>query len=223
MRWLGIILGILIAIIFILIFTKLTVKLNYKRSRNNDALTATFQIWKGLLSYTLDIPLMTWNNEEDEFVIKEEQKPGKKPDQSAKEKEVKFSLQTIKNQIDRAKEFVNHVSHFKNIVRHFLSKVSVTRLAWHSRIGTGDAAETAILYGAAWSVKGNIAGFISIFMDLKAKPDLQVIPLFNERALDTRFECIFSFRIGNAIGAALKILKYWKGRRQPWQNIQSRA
>ncbi|WP_157888156.1 DUF2953 domain-containing protein [Bacillus marinisedimentorum] len=223
MKWFGIILGILIVFILILIFTKLTVKLNYKRANNNDALSATFLIWKGLISYTLDIPLMSWNNEEDAFVVKEEQKSGKKNEKPSKEKEVKFSWQTIKNQIDKAQDFIQHVSHFKNITRHFLSKISVTRLEWHSRIGTGDAAQTAVLYGAAWTLKGNTVGLVSNFMNLKAEPQMQVTPLFNERVLDTSFECMFSFRIGNAIGAALKVLKYWKGRRQPWQNIQSRA
>ncbi len=44
-------------------------------------------------------------------------------------------------------------------------------------------------------------------------PNLSVTPHFQFAILQTQLTCIFQFRIGHAILAGLKLIKFWKGGR----------
>ena len=59
---------------------------------------------------------------------------------------------------------------------------------------------------------------LSHFLRLKEMPELSVTPHFQMAIIQTRFTCIFQFRIGNAILAGLKLIKFWKGGSPKFQN-----
>ena len=109
------------------------------------------------------------------------------------------------------KELLQHVISFHRIVRYFLRKVSVRKLEWHSVIGVGNAALTGTLTGALWSVKGGVLGVISNYMRLKDMPNLSITPSFQKAYSQTQLSCMIQFRIGYAMVAGLKLVKFWKG------------
>jgi hypothetical protein len=84
-------------------------------------------------------------------------------------------------------------------------------MEWNSMIGIGDAARTGTLVGALWIVKGSIIGVISNYIRLKEMPKLSITPNFQQAISQTRFSCMIQFRIGNAMLAGIKLVKYWKG------------
>lgn len=217
------ILGVITLLLLLLSFIKLTVQLDFLQSKDNEYFKITLSILFGLISYTIRIPYMKWDDEEDAIVVEEKQYKGKKTKDTPKKKKKKLTMASILNKMEKFKHFLDHIVQFNKIVRRFLQHISVTKLEWRSHFGTGDAAMTAILTGLVWSVKGNVIGLVSKNMKLKTKPVLEVVPSFQQSFVETRVVCMFSFRIGYAMGAAFRTIKFWKGRQQVWQNIQSRA
>ncbi len=70
-----------------------------------------------------------------------------------------------------------------------------------------------MISGALWTLKGSIVGLLSHYLKLRQMPNLSVTPHFQFVILQTRLTCIFQLRIGHAILAGLKLLKFWKGGR----------
>ena len=58
--------------------------------------------------------------------------------------------------------------------------------------------------------KGGIVGIISRYMKLKDMPVMSVTPVFQHLWSETVFECIISFRVGQAILVGLRTLRYWR-------------
>jgi hypothetical protein len=118
---------------------------------------------------------------------------------------------------------------FKTIVswlKRTLSRVHCVKLVWDSRIGLGDAAETAIVSGWLWGIKNTCLGYVFKYMDLATKPIFSVQPDFNKTKFTTELDCIVKIRVGYAIFAAIvliaKLLRI-KGGSKRWQNIPSRG
>lgn len=201
---------ILLFLFTILAITKLTITVELKHAQDNDDLTVTFSIWFGLITYTIDIPLIRIDDESPSIVYKEKKNPGKKP-KGKKEKTNKFQPKEMKNRLRLVLIMLSHVVGLHKIVRKFLKHVSITKLEWKSQFGLGDAAITGMVAGLAWSLKGSIIGIVSNYMQLKVKPNISIHPKFNEEVSETHFICIISFRIGHAMGAGFKVIRYWRG------------
>ena len=115
--------------------------------------------------------------------------------------------------LSNTKEILQHVINMNVILRKFMKRVIVKHFEWHSLVGVGDAAHTGTITGALWTLKGSIIGMLSHFLRLKEMPTISVTPHFQLAIIQTRLTCIFQFRIGYAILAGLKLIKFWKGGR----------
>ncbi|MEW8986888.1 MAG: DUF2953 domain-containing protein, partial [Bacillus sp. (in: firmicutes)] len=113
---------------------------------------------------------------------------------------------------------IKHVVSMHKIIRNFLRKVSINDIQWHSVVGVGDAATTGTLTGALWSVKGSLLGLLSLYMRIKEMPKLSISPSFLRPVSETHFQCMIQFRIGYAMLAGIKLVKYWKGGRPKFQS-----
>ncbi|WP_429160161.1 DUF2953 domain-containing protein [Desulfitispora alkaliphila] len=93
-------------------------------------------------------------------------------------------------------------------ILHELGKpFHLKHLLWQSRVGTGDAAETAIATGALLAGKWNLYGILIKFIKKPKEPvKLDVVPNYNSRDLSLYLDCIFAFRIGHIIITGIKVL-----------------
>ncbi|MHC0037358.1 DUF2953 domain-containing protein [Pseudoneobacillus sp. C159] len=205
MKWLIIALIILLVLIIILFWSKLSILLDYYHGNDNDHLKITFKIWFGLIKYKKEIPVIKIDDNSPTIVLKEKSKQGMKDTQIGKK--------DIVESIDSTKWLLRHVVNLHTIVRTFFKKVSVKRVEWHTNIGVGDAADTAVLTGAIWAAKGSLIGLISHYFRLLEMPKMTVTPYFNHKISQLSFKCMFQFRIGQAMIAGLKLMKMWKGGR----------
>lgn len=73
---------------------------------------------------------------------------------------------------------------------------------WSTRLGTGDVAETAFLYGMTWSIKSGILAYLTQKFRFVQKPVIEVFSNFQGKSLDTVFDCIFRVKLGYIIIAA---------------------
>lgn len=210
MKWLLITLIVLILLIITVILTKVKILLYYYHNNDNDHLKIEFKAWFGLIKYKKEIPLIKIDDNSPTIVTKETKSAG--PLGNAEKKDTKqYSAEDLLHSLQDTKELLTHVVSLHRIVRKFLSKITVKELTWHSLVGIGDAAYTGMLTGALWALKGSIIGLISHYMKLKTAPAMSITPHFQFAVSQTVISCIFQFRIGHAMVAGIKLIKYWKG------------
>lgn len=208
--WLIIILLVLLILILAIILTKLNVQIDYYHSQDNDNLTITFKAWFGLIRYKISVPLIKIDKDSPSIVYKEKVKTGQQ--EKTKKEDVKnYSSDDLVKNLSNGNEILNHVFGLHKIIRRFLKKVSVQKIEWHTKAGIGDAAYTGMLLGALWTVKGGLIGMISNYMKLKEMPIISITPNFQRAISQTRLICIIQFRIGYAMLAGIKLVKFWKG------------
>ncbi|MDF2788829.1 MAG: hypothetical protein K0S80_1927 [Neobacillus sp.] len=213
MNWLVIALIIIILFILLIIFSKLTIRLNYFHHNDNDELKIQFRIWFGLIRYTINVPLVKIDDNSPSIVVKGSTQMGDSSEKESPTKEGQITKESLMAKLTNAKEIIHHVSNMNVIVSKFIKRIVIKHFEWHSLVGVGDAAHTGIITGALWTLKGSVVGMLSNFLRLKNMPILSVTPHFQMAILQTHFTCIFQFRIGYAILAGLKLIKFWKGGR----------
>ncbi|MFC4321089.1 DUF2953 domain-containing protein [Litchfieldia salsa] len=210
MKWVFIIFLVIIAILFLIIISKLTVLIQINHSPKSQDVRIKLSTWLGLIRYTIHIPLMKLDDDSASVVVKHEEKSNLKKE-NAKNKSEKFSPDEIIRAIKDSEKIIEHVANLHRIIKKFFKKVTISKLEWHSVFGIGDAAHTGIFVGLGWSVKGCLLGVISQYMRLKGQPHITITPLFQQLNSETKFECMFHFRVGNAMLAGIRLVKYWKG------------
>ena len=213
MGWLLTVLIIIILLLILIIFSKLTIRLNYYHHNDNDDLTVQFRIWFGLIKYTKNIPLIKIDDNSPSIVVKGNSEMGNLSENGTPTKVEQIKKEDINTYLSNTREILQHVINMNVILRKFMKRVIVKHFEWHSLVGVGDAAHTGTITGALWAFKGSIVGMLSHFLRLKEMPTMSVTPHFQLAIIQTRLTCIFQFRIGYAILAGLKLIKFWKGGR----------
>lgn len=152
-------------------------------------------------------------NEKPESEKPKEQKPPEKssPEGTAAEAEVEEAEETG--------GFIDRFLHYYSMAREFLDPfrralrrlLKIDVLNVDVRVGTKDAAATAVYTGMLWGVAGNLLGLVSRFVTVK-KPLVNIAPAYNETVLTAEGSCIIRTNPANIIGAAaiaaLAYLKY---------------
>ena len=213
--WLWLSLSILLFLFILIIITKVTILVIYYHHNDNDDLKLEFRVWFGLIKYKINVPLIKIDNNSPSVVVKSHSHMGNTASENPDHKVNQFTKKDMTTNFQKTKELLEKVFNLHVIVRKFFRKVTIKKLEWDSFIGVGDAAYTGMATGALWAVKGSIIGLLSHYLRLKDMPQLSVTPHFQAAVIQTRFTCIFQFRIGHAILAGLKLIKFWKGGKPP--------
>jgi len=195
-----------------IIVTKIKVMINYFHAKDNDSLKIEFKALFGLIKYKIDVPVIKIDDDSAAIVAKGKLKSGEE-EKTKKQGERKFTPDDLIKSFKDFKMLLEHVISLHKIIRRFLKKVRITELEWNTLLGAGDAALTGMLTGAAWTVKGSIIGLISSYFKLQVMPQMMVQPHFQVAVAQTSFKCMLQFRIGHAMVAGIKLLKFWKGGR----------
>ncbi len=211
--WASVIVAIILILFIVVLVTRITIHFYYHHQKDNDQMTVKLSAWFGLLRYTIDVPLISVDTDTASIHVEEKTKVGGGDLSKGKQKEKDFSPKEIWQSFQDTYELVRHVVGMHEIVRRMLARVEVKQLEWHSNIGLGDAAHTGMIVGAGWSVKGGIVGFLSNYTDFQTHPVLSITPFFQQAVSQTLIKCMFRFRIGHAMLAGIRIVKYWNGGR----------
>lgn len=137
----------------------------------------------------------------------------------------KVDLETIK-QTKRFGDDKNDMGKFAKVFISLLSQTHVIMYQWDMELGLGEAPQTAIASGLAWSLLSVVTGVATQYITFDVIPSIQVIPKYNDLSFLTRLVCISRLRVVHSIGAVYmliyRILRA-KGGVKPWRNIQSKA
>ena len=147
---------------------------------------------------------------------KPDEKPKQKPEKTAEaeQSETSGSDQSTTAEADEetAEEemgFVDRFLHYYSIAAQFLDPfrralrrvIRIDELSVAVRVGTLDAADTAVYTGMTWAMAGNLLGLVARFVTIK-KRNITVDPAYNEQVLSAEGDCIIHTNIANIIGAA---------------------
>ncbi|WP_243386046.1 DUF2953 domain-containing protein [Bacillus kexueae] len=201
---------IVVGIIILLFTSKLKITFDFLHDGDNDHIKIKFRTLIGLVRYTIDIPLIKVDKENQSIVLKEKKGAGSEGKQQSKDR-TKISPQDILDSLHDVNELARHVIGLHAIVRQFMRKVQIKRFEWHTHFGVGDAAHTGMLIGVAWSLKGLVLQCLTRYMKLTDSPRITVTPDFYRMVSNTSLQCMISFRLGHAILAGLRFIKHWVG------------
>ncbi|MEN8701306.1 DUF2953 domain-containing protein [Bacillus infantis] len=202
--------AVILLLLIILLFSKLTVFFNFYHGQDNDHISIKFRAWFGLIRYNIQVPLIKIDDDSPSIVVEEKVEAGQKEEKKQEDRK-KFTPEDFLDSLKDAEELIRHVFGLHTIIRRFFRKVAIRDIEWHTLAGIGDAAHTAVLAGIIWSAKGSMIGLLSHYMRMREMPVLSVTPHFQAAVSQTRFSCMFQFRIGQAMLAGIKLIKYWKG------------
>ncbi|MBE3569248.1 MAG: DUF2953 domain-containing protein [Bacillales bacterium] len=209
------ILILIVLFIAIISATVLHINIIFCHEKENDYVQIQLKIWFGLIRYTIKLPFLKlvknpknneWNLEYETNVSPKNQKKTKFHSRN------NLTPEELRQMIHKGREFLKNVKDLKKILKHFCRHISVDSLVWESVVGEKNAALTGILTGALWAAKGEFIGLLSKWIRLKTMPKINVVPSFQTPYTKIRLECMLHFRIGYAIIAGLKIVRFWKGK-----------
>jgi hypothetical protein len=191
---------------------KLSVHIDLLHAQDNEHFKVTLKTFFGLFRYTIDIPLVKIDKESPGIVITRQDEIGNgQSNVKVQKKTNKYTPSEIVHSLKQMKQFINHVVHLNSIVKKFMSHISVTKFEWHTKFGIGDAAYTGMAVGIGWSFKYGVIALLSKYMKLKVSPILTITPSFQQPTSQTKLVCMIHFRIGHAMLAGMRIVKYWRG------------
>lgn len=206
MVWLiGIGLGLILLIVLVLV-TKLHITIHFNHHQDDDSLVLRIRAW-GVRVYTYEVPIIAIDKDSPSIELHQK----KEAANQKKENEKQISKHDIVEKIKLFQRLLENIEGFHQIFKGFLRHMTVNRFEWRTRFGLGDAAWTGAATGAVWALKGNIVGLTAHYMILDAEPRLSVEPVWQAEDSETDLVCMISFRIGHAMGAALQIVKFWRG------------
>lgn len=208
MAWLICIGVFVMLLMFLVAMTNVHISLQYHRRQGDDAVTIRLRVWR-FLTYTYHVPKLAVDEDTVSLNVKTERE--------GEASKRKLTAEDMLSRWRTVQRFLENVADAHRVVKQFFSRITVSRLAWTTRFGLGDAAWTGMAAGAIWAAKGNIVGLIGHYMQLEKTPELSVDPVFQAEYMETELSCMFSFRIGHAMKAAFAIVTFWKGRQPAWQ------
>ncbi|ALX48366.1 DUF2953 domain-containing protein [Lentibacillus amyloliquefaciens] len=106
-----------------------------------------------------------------------------------------------------SENFIQRLKSYHDMTTIILERLRFERFSWVTEVGAGKAPITGVLTGGIWSVKGMITGLLSSKSHFDHKPLLEVIPLFNQKQIDSKVDCMITIRTGQAIYALLKFIR----------------
>jgi len=88
----------------------------------------------------------------------------------------------------------------KPAFRYLLSKLQLHQFSWCTRLGMYEADQTGLAVGLLWALKSNSTAYLYRCLSKpKPKPRLEIIPVFDARALAIHLNCVFSLRPGQVL------------------------
>jgi|GEM_PF-3359659 len=125
------------------------------------------------------------------------------------------SFQEILSLLHKSSQnFVRKTKDFHETVSFILERLRFHDFSWRTEIGTGTAHTTGMAAGGVWSSIGAVTGILSAKSHFLCKPSIMVIPLYNQKQIQSTFDCMISIRTGQAIYALLKIIRKYSVKRE---------
>lgn len=201
--WVLLIVVLALAVI-LLILSEITIQIGFHRSPILQRLEATIYLFRKVKVYKKSIML-------------------KEPEIKSGEEYKEYILRKVEKGVDIFFSSLDAIASYNDLLKDINSKLSrglkSGKFEVSTRIGTGDAAVTALLAGLVWSVLGNLRiqrEYHDFFKDL----DFSVYPDFKKKIFAVNMNCIFTIKTVYIIYVFRSVEKIFKAEKHRIQNSQ---
>jgi hypothetical protein len=184
----------------------LRIHMFFSRVKDNDHFFVHFKMLGGLISYRLDVPIIEYRGLYGGIIIKAKTLMHIPKDEMQHKQKEQYTPERISDLYKWGKELLSHVKEFTEWLHHTLMHVKCSEFRWDTRLGIGDAPETALATGMLWVVKSTIFGYIFQYVHLETKPKLTIQPQYNKMEFSTEFSCRANIRIGYIVYSMLHLV-----------------
>lgn len=197
-----------IVITCLLFYSKLYIALKYQRDGSNDYIGVDVYIFRRLLAYSMQVPMIELGDTKNPFWLKSKIKTGQKEDETHIKREQRFVKKNLKfymlhpRRLRRVVRLVRfYTGLYCKVMEEITHSLQCDELHWKTAYGSEDAAITGIGTGVLWSVKALVITRLKKYVIVTKRPTIDVNPIFGHNSFKVDFQCIFSIRLGNVINA----------------------
>jgi hypothetical protein len=203
--WMSMVAIVILIVIVIVLLSFVRGEFYFSRVKDNDTLSVEMKALFGLVRYRYVIPIIQFKNFAEGIIVKTEtvtksssELKDAQKDHITKEKVIDF--------YKKAKMALVNTLNLYDWLKQTLARIECTELMWITRVGVGDAPETAITTGAIWGIKSSLIGFGVRFVKLKVKPRIDVIPQYNQPQFSTEVHFRGRIRVWFIMFAGVRLL-----------------
>jgi len=203
--WLWIVAAIVAAAIAGAGLSRIRIRVRYSRSGKLDQLVVVVHALFGLFHYQILLPSFFIRGLHVAYRERREGGwTGKEKDSLAKRM---LGIKAISRYIRAYRVLLDSTNRFKQWARRALKKVECTRWRLDFRVGTGDAASTAVVTGLLWAVSGCATGIASQYVSFRTSPHGEVTPNYSATEFDVVWEADFQIRLSTLVWVIVKLGK----------------
>ncbi|TCP69891.1 DUF2953 domain-containing protein [Baia soyae] len=214
------ILLILLVVLILIVCSHIQIELEYQREGKMDDGYVRIKALYGLIRYKMRISDIDMDGDPKKGISVQSDWSADAGDSTVQSGTSKESMDWsgFKHARERFADTLERVQDFFPLIRYFCSKVCCKKLEWKTQVGTGDAAEAGVLTGLVWGIKSFLISAVGNYIKWKKPPEIDVIPHFNQFALNMVFHSILCFRVWHAIVVVTRLwIQMRKGRERTWQ------
>lgn len=187
---------------------KIFVRLFYRRQAADDFVRLEVYMLRRLLAYNTTIPMVQIVESKGlpwlETQVKNRDKIFKS-DAGGEERRYLLKPHQWRHMVHEVNFLFRLYRRFTRNVQH---RMLCEKFSWRTRIGSEDAALTAMATGLLWGVKSMAVRILRRRIAFGVRPIISVQPVFNKTLLEMEFECIFTIRVGNVINAVWSLIHF---------------
>jgi hypothetical protein len=203
--WFWLVLLVICLIVLVILLSYIRSDVHFSRVSDNDQLSIVVKALFGLIRYRFDVPIIQFQNWSKGVMVKAET-VNTKSSKLIAEKKHHIDKDRVVNLYERFKVILEHTVKLFDWVKETLCRVECTKLVWTTRVGVGDAPETAITTGMVWAIKSSMLGFIMKYVQVHTKPLISVFPEYNRTQFSTELKAATRIRVVFVIWAGIRLL-----------------
>lgn len=220
--WLSFLLALLLLITASL-SSMIRIRIRYLRSGNKDRLVIIVHALFGLYHKEIVVPAIAFR---DGMLIFRENQTGGMAGLGGKQNDgrsKRISWRTVRRYRRSYALLQRSIRQFSKWARHTMKDVDCTRWRMDFHIGTGDAAETAVVAGLLCAVSGCAAGIAGRWVKLHTMPQSRVTTNYVNREFAVVWEADFQMRTYRTTLAVLRLFTRtikWKQALRAWRRFR---
>lgn len=207
--WLWMTAGAIVLASWLIAASLFRVRVRYSRSGKLDQLIVIVRALYGLVQFQINVPSIVIRG----FNIVYPQSTSGSFAASngaggahGKKTKRRIRYRTVRRYWKAYRMILLSTKNFRKWARLTLKKVECTRWRLDVRVGTGDAALTAVAAGAIWSALGIATAATGHFLSLRTTPHGSVEPVYSGSEFSVVWEADFQIRAGTAIAAGIGLV-----------------
>lgn len=204
MIWLGLIAGVLVAGMLLFAFSDMLLKVRFSHTKGDDHITLDARGLYGLMRFRYVVPVLYWA--ENGLSLKTEIVNRNSGKGLMGDDNITITRDKVEDFFLKTRQMLAYTARLLEWTKGVLARTVCTEISWVTRVGLGDAADTAVTTGVVWGLKTSLLGFLFRYIRLEAKPVLSVQPQFNRMQFSTEGTCVLKIKVLYALYAVFMLL-----------------